>query len=116
MNVTTTTPIPFAILQQYPSSSFALDDAIAGKPYGASLFAMGGTPGGTPLSYIWSPDLSYSGRGDFDASGLIIDSARGIVRGTPSESSSGKILSFRVIVKDSTGDTASGPVYTITVK
>jgi predicted nucleic acid-binding Zn ribbon protein len=102
---------PLAILQQYPSSSFALDDANANKPYGASLFAMGGTP-----PYIWIPDTSYSEMGDFNLSGLTIDRSSGIVRGTPSNSSSGKTLKFRVIVKDSAGDSASGPVYTITVR
>jgi hypothetical protein len=103
---------PWALLQQYPSESFALDDAIANKPYGASLFVMGGTP-----PYSWSEDASYSGRGDSDLSGLTIDQSSGIVRGTPFDSASGKTLKFRVIVKDSAGYTAySGPVYTITVK
>jgi hypothetical protein len=111
LNVTTTTPIPFAILQQYPSGSFALDDANANKPYGASLFAMGGTP-----PYSWSEDASYSERGDFDLSGLTIGQSSGIVRGTLFNSSSGKTLKFRVIVRDNAGDTSSGPVYTITVR
>lgn len=102
---------PFAILQQYPSGSFALDDANANEPYGASLFAMGGTP-----PYSWSEDASYSGRGDFDLSGLTIGQSSGIVRGTLFNSSSGKTLKFRVIVRDNAGDTSSGPVYTITVR
>ncbi|MGA8849072.1 MAG: Ig domain-containing protein [Dehalococcoidia bacterium] len=104
---------PEALFQQWQGvPSFALDDANANKPYGASLFVMGGIP-----PYSWSEDTSYSGRGDFDLSGLTIDQSSGIVRGTPFDSASGKTLKFRVIVKDSAGDTAiSGPVYTITVK
>jgi len=69
------------------------------------------------LPYSWSEDASYSERGDFDLSGLTIDQSSGIVRGTLFNSSSGKTLKFKVIVKDSTGATALfGPVYTITVK
>ena len=102
---------PTAILQQYPSVSFALDDAHANKPYGASLFAMGGTP-----PYSWSEDITYSALSDLTAAGLTLDAAKGIVRGTPFNSSSGKTLKFRVIVRDNAGDTSSGPVYTITVQ
>lgn len=103
---------PWAILQQYPSASFALDDAHANKPYGASLFAMGGTP-----PYSWSEDITYSALSDLTAAGLTLDPAKGIVRGTPFNSSSGKTLKFRVIVRDNAGDTSSsGPVYTITVQ
>ena len=100
---------PWAVLQQYPSSSFALDDANASKSYGASLFAMGGTP-----PYSWSLDIS-SGLSVLP-SGLTIDPINGIVYGTPFPSSSGKTFKFSVIVKDSAGSTVSGPVYTITVK
>ena len=104
---------PWAILQQqqYPIVSFALDDAHANKPYGASLFAMGGTP-----PYSWSEDITYSALSDLKAAGLTIDASTGIVRGTLFNSSSGKTLKFRVIVRDNAGDTSSGPVYTITVQ
>jgi len=98
--------------------SFALDDAHANKPYGASLFAMGGTP-----PYNWREDASYSGRGDFDLSGLTIDQSSGIVRGTLFNSASGKTLKFRVVVQDAAGDTdvnsrygVDWTVYTITVR
>jgi len=114
LNVTTASVCPWALLQQYPISPFALDDAVADKPYGASLFAMGGVP-----PYWWREDTSYNGRGDFALSGLTIDWSRGVVRGTPSSSSAGKTLKFRVIVRDNAGDTSDGPdgpVYTITVK
>lgn len=103
---------PLTVLQQYPANSFALDNAVVNKPYGASLFAMGGTP-----PYSWSEDTSYSEREDFDLSGLTIDQSRGIVRGTLLNSSAGKTLKFKLIVKDSAGETAIySPVYTITVQ
>jgi len=110
---------PWAILQQYPYPivSFALDDAYANKPYGASLFAMGGTP-----PYSWSEDITYSALSDLKAAGLTLDASTGIVRGTLFNSSSGKTLKFRVIVRDSAGATTIfqqtnyGPVYTITVR
>jgi hypothetical protein len=109
---------PEALLSQMNVGSFVLDDAYANKPYGASLFAMGGTP-----PYSWHEDTSYSGRGDFDQSGLTIDQNSGIVRGTLLNSSSGKTLKFRVIVQDAAGDTdlnshynVDWTVYSITVK
>ena len=90
----------------------ALEDAVANKPYGASLGVSGGTP-----PYSWVEDTSFSGRGDFDLSGLTIDMSSGVVRGTPFNSASGKTLRFRVIVKDSLGGTTSGAgaIFTITV-
>ena len=104
--------LPWAVLQQWPLSQFALMDARAGHPYGASLFAMGGEP-----PYTWAEDTTYSGRTDFDVSGLTIDATRGVVRGTPMSSAAGKTLRFRVIVRDGAGDTAVyAPVYTITVQ
>jgi len=104
------------ILQQMNVAEFDLGEAVAGKPFGASLFAMGGTP-----PYTWSEDLSYTGRSDFDASGLVIDANDGIVRGTPLASASGKTLRFAVMVRDAKGDVEGGnrgidPVYSITVR
>ena len=106
---------PEFVLSQYtsygPDKTFALADAYASKPYGASLFAMGGTP-----PYKWSPDIS-SGLSVLP-SGLALDPINGIIYGTPSQSMSGKTFKFSVIVKDNAGGTASGngPVYSITVK
>lgn len=128
LNVTTTSSAPSggipmpgcpeALLSQMNVDSFVLDDAHANKPYGASLFAMGGTP-----PYSWREDTSYSGRGDFDLSGLTIDQNSGIVRGTLFNSASGKTLKFRVVVQDAAGHTdlnshydVDWTVYTITVK
>jgi hypothetical protein len=104
------------ILQQMNVAEFDLGEATAGKPFGASLFAMGGTP-----PYTWSEDLSYNGRSDFDASGLVIDANDGIVRGTPLASASGNTLRFAVTVRDANGDVAGGnrgidPIYSITVR
>ena len=46
--------------------------------------------------------------------------ARGIVRGTPMNSASGKTLRFKLVVRDSTGATAAtdgiGPTYQIVVQ
>jgi hypothetical protein len=91
---------------------FALEDAWANKPYGASLPVIGGTP-----PYSWFEDTSFSLRGDFDLSGLTIDMSSGIVRGTPFNSAAGKTLRFRIIVKDSSGypSEGPGPIFTITV-
>ncbi len=109
-------PIPGADVQQMNVASFALDEATADKPYGASVFAQGGTP-----PYTFTEDITYSGRTDFDASGLVIDASKGIVRGTVGETASGKTLKFRVIVRDATGQSEGGnpgidPVYSIPVK
>jgi len=84
------------------TAPFDLGEATAGKPFGASLFAAGGTP-----PYTWSEDLSYTGRSDFDVSGLVIDANDGIVRGIPFTSASGKTLRFRVLVRDNEGTVAS---------
>jgi hypothetical protein len=104
------------ILQQMNVAAFDLGEATAGKPFGASLFASGGTP-----PYTFSEDLSYNGRSDFDASGLVIDASDGIVRGTVLESASGKTLRFRIMIRDSKGDVEGGnagidPVYSITIQ
>lgn len=91
-----------------------LPTARANAPYGASLWVYGGQP-----PYSWFEDATYAGRGDFALSGLTIDMARGIVRGTPMNSASGKTLRFKLVVRDNTGATAAtdgvGPVYQITV-
>ncbi|MGI5816549.1 MAG: Ig domain-containing protein [Armatimonadota bacterium] len=92
-----------------------LPTARANRPYGASLHVYGGEP-----PYSWFEDASFAGRGDFDLSGLTIDMARGIVRGTPMNSAAGKTLRFSIVVRDSSGATAAtdgvGPVYQITVQ
>ena len=116
LTVTKLWPAWEIILQQMNVGSFELDDAEADKPYGASLFASGGAP-----PYTITEDLTYSGRTDFDASGLVIDASKGIVRGTILKSASGKSLKFRIMVRDNEGEVAGGdpgidPVYSIPVK
>lgn len=109
--------IPALVVFQQPMGVpvINLPAARANVPYGASLQVMGGDP-----PYTWLEDTTYAGRGDFQLSGLTIDMARGIVRGTPMNSASGKTLRFKLVVRDSTGATAAtdgvGPVYQIAVQ
>lgn len=107
---------PLAVLQQPMGVPVInLPAARANQPYGASLQVLGGDP-----PYTWLEDTTYAGRGDFQLSGLTIDMARGIVRGTPMNSASGKTLRFKLVVRDSTGATAAtdgiGPTYQIVVQ
>jgi hypothetical protein len=102
---------PFAVFQQNLGSSFALDDAYANKPYGATLFVMGGTP-----PYSWSEDKTYTGRTDLATVGLVLDATHGIVRSTAFNSASGTTVRFRAVVTDHAGDVAVGTtVYSIRV-
>jgi hypothetical protein len=102
---------PFAVLQQNLGGSFALDDAYANKPYGATLFVMGGTP-----PYSWAEDKTYTGRTDLATVGLVLDATNGIVRSTAFNSASGTTVRFRAVVTDHAGDVAPGAtVYSIRV-
>lgn len=109
-----TGPVPSAVLQQWPPgvdpSALELADAEAGKPYGASLYVLGGAP-----PYYWVLDTQYSN--DLATAGLTVSSTTGVVSGTPFSSASGSTLQFRVIVTDSEGSIAAfEPVYSIDVK
>lgn len=113
LRITNYTPGPAAVFQQWPTSGFQLKDAEANKAYGASLFAMGGTP-----PYSWKLDNSYPGNADLTAAGLTIYATSGIVSGTPANSASGKTINFKVIVTDKNGAgqvAVYSPVYTIKV-
>ncbi len=111
LNITGYTPGPAAAFQQWPLAEFQLKDGEANKSYGASLFAMGGTP-----PYSWKLDNTYSGSSDVTNASLILDAASGLARGTIDPSASGKTLRFRIIVTDNAGEVASdGPIYTIKV-
>lgn len=104
------TPGPEALLQQL-SVNFQLVDGVANKAYGASLYAMGGTP-----PYSWALDETYAGSADLTGAGLTVDGTAGIVRGTIMNSAAGKTIKFKVVVTDNTGAVALGsPVYTIKV-
>ena len=108
--VTNYTPGPAAVFQQL-SSNFNLKNADANKAYGASLFAMGGTP-----PYSWKLDSTYAGSADLTNAGLTVDATGGIVRGTLLNSAVGKTINFKVVVTDNTGTIAVyNPVYTIQV-
>ncbi len=93
---------PFTVFQQPMGVPvIVLPTARANAPYGASLQVYGGDP-----PYSWFEDETYAGRGDFALSGLTIDMARGVVRGTLMNSAAGKTLRFRIVVRDNAGDTA----------
>lgn len=113
LRLNVTGPIPSApVFQQFIMPEFTLVDAVANKPYGASLFVMSGTP-----PYSWSLDNTYVGGMSLASTGLNIDAAAGMVRGTSFNSASGTTIRFRVIVRDNTGAIALGnPVYVIHVK
>ncbi len=93
-----------ALFQQSSLSTFRLPDATTGRGYGASLFVTvggGSLAGVTPLS--WS--LATGAR----PPGLVIDSARGVVRGTPFSSAAGQIFQFTITVRDSNNRAAICP-------
>lgn len=113
LRITDYTPGSAAVFQQL-ISGFRLKDGEANKPYGASLFAMGGTP-----PYSWKLDNTYSGSVDLTLAGLTVNGTGGIVRGTKFNSASGRIIRFKVIVTDKGGAgtvALYSPVYTINVK
>jgi hypothetical protein len=56
------------------SSRFQLKDGEANKPYGASLFVMGGVP-----PYSWKLDNTYPGSADLTNAGLTVEGTGGIV-------------------------------------
>jgi predicted negative regulator of RcsB-dependent stress response len=99
--------------QTFPDVTIPLVDGIAGQPYAASLLVYGGQP-----PYSWFADSRD--QNTFGLSGLTVDIAGGIVRGTLSPTLSGQTLKFRVVVRDSAGVTArpgqTDTVYTIKVK
>lgn len=103
---------PLALFQQL-GTPFTLVEAASGKSYGASLYALGGTP-----PYRWQLDSSYPGSADLSAAGLVLDADAGIVRSAKcNTSASGKTIKFKVVLTDSKGDIAGGAsTYTIQVK
>jgi hypothetical protein len=104
------TPAPTAVFQQPLVNAIPLVNGIAGEYYASSLYVTGGTP-----PYSWAIDPAYEK--NFALSGLSIDKAGGIVRGTIGPALSGQTIEFKVMVKDNTGAVAIGDtVYSILVK
>jgi hypothetical protein len=104
-----------ALFQQSHLFTITLPDAKAGSGYGASLYVTvgGGSAGGT-LPLTWN-----LGTGTLPQ-GLVIDTARGVVRGTPFSSAAGQTFNFTITVRDHNGKIASCggtncPTYRITV-
>jgi hypothetical protein len=96
------------VFEQSHQPNFPLPDATAASGYGASLYADG--DGVTP----WTWTLA----GGALPPGLVIDQARGVVRGTPTSSaSSSQPYSFTINVVDSMHNAATCPCanYMITV-
>jgi hypothetical protein len=111
LKISNYTPGPGAVLQQL-SSAFQLMDGEANKPYGASLFVMGGTP-----PYKWILDSSYPGSVDLTKAGLTVEGNGGIITGTIMNSAAGSTINFKVKVTDKNNESAAfSPVYTINVK
>ncbi len=95
---------PAAVFQQASATSINLADAKGGSGYGSSLFVdVGSGEGGGTLPLSWALATgSLPG-------GLVIDAARGIVRGTPFSSAAGRTYSFTIKVTDGSGKTAICP-------
>jgi hypothetical protein len=85
------------VFEQSHQPNFSLLDATAASGYGASLYADG--DGVTP----WTWSLATGAL----PPGLVIDQARGVVRGTPTSSASGQTYSFTINVVDSTKPVAN---------
>jgi hypothetical protein len=100
-------PIPQAVFQKSLAADIPYPDAKSGMGYGASLYCIG--DGGLP--WKWSV---------MDGSlppGLVLDSASGVIYGTPLPSAAGNTYKFRISVKEGMGADAIGePTYSITVK
>lgn len=85
-----------AVFQQSSLAIIELPDATAGAGYGASLFVtIGGGRNAANLPLSWSLATGQL------PPGLVIDAARGVVRGTPFSSAAGQTFTFTVTVRDS---------------
>jgi hypothetical protein len=90
---------------QQPVGPITLPNAKAGKAYGASL----------PV-YGIRDTLTWSVSGGSLPPGMVLDQARGVVRGTPLSSAAGQTFRFRVSVRDPANVALNTPQYSITVQ
>ncbi len=104
---TSTNPIPAANFQKSLAADIPYPDAKVGMGYGASLYCIG--DGGLPWKWtIMDGSLPP---------GLGLNSASGVIYGTPLPSAAGNTYKFRISVKDGLGKDAIGePTYSIVVK
>jgi hypothetical protein len=106
-------PFPDILFQQ-GDFSMTLPDAKAGSGYGAGLYVtVGDGPEGGKLPLHWS-----LASGSIPP-GLVIDAAKGVIRGTPFSSAAGLTYTFSVLVTDAVGKTSDPAIglieYSITV-
>ena len=95
--------VPF---EQSNASNIQLPDAKTGRGYGACLYS----DGNGALPYTWSVASGQL------PPGLVLDQARGVVRGTPFSSDAGNAYTFSVSIHDTNGQSAlAGASYTIGV-
>jgi hypothetical protein len=87
------------VFEQSSLTTITLPQATPGSGYGAGLFVGGGNP---PYSWALATGSSLP-------PGLVIDAARGVVRGTPLSSTAGQLFSFMIQVTDSTKQVAVCP-------
>jgi hypothetical protein len=96
----TNPPTPCGAVALYQLWS-PLPDAVNSKPYAAQLAVVGGT-----YPFTWSV-----ASGNLALSGLVLDQARGVVRGTPFASAAGQTFTFTIDVTDSSTPQQDAPAY-----
>jgi hypothetical protein len=96
---------PTVVLQQPSIGTINLPAARAGRDYGASLEIMGidGT-------------LTWSVSSGSLPPGMVLDQARGVIRGTPFSSAAGQTYRFHILVRSAKSTAATGPEYVISVQ
>ena len=106
-NSSTKPPTPCGAAVPSLQSPSNLPDATNSKPYAAQIHLTGVT-----LPVTWS-----LASGNLPASGLVLDQARGVVRGTPPASAAGQSFTFTIQVTDSANppNIVGGGPYTLNV-
>lgn len=99
-------PPPFS--QPFGIANIGLPDALTGHSYGAALWVQvgwsGSAGGGLNLPLSWT--LVQIGS---LPPGLVLDMARGVVRGVPFSSAAGQTFRFQVVVRNAAGQVAACP-------